>query len=673
MSLVTISLLLGIPGAAPGTANSSPPAQMLVDYFEAMCQPAPFAARSGSDFERHRQATRKKLLHCVGLNPLPERVPLNIRMSEPLTHPWCTVRRVYFQLWPGVSASALLYTPEMPPHSRAPAVLSPHGHWTDGNRHPDVQRRCLTLARAGYVVLSTGQYHYEDLPIGISHQTVMIWNNMRALDALESLDEVDAQRIGVCGASGGGLQTQMLTALDPRVKAAVIVGLTCDFREILFPYQPHCDCNHYPNVMQFTDAPEISALACPTPVLYLTMNDWTGHFMKDNFPTIKALYDEHGASDHVQCIYEPTPHAYDRSKRAITYSWMDQHLRSTPGATIEEPESVETFPPEALAALALDSADEGDFTPVSRQYKERFGYTAPDFESKEDLQAYCRSLKETLPTLLGLPHALPPTPVTTAESSTTMEGGLVLDSAAWPSEGPVHVPTAILRNQRGPARRPVVILCDAAGKEASLNRQGPGSAVDRAAHDALAVLPDIRFVGEMSFTKLAGEVGPGRMHFKPASPLGMPGDSASQVKGLTRAWQRNAIVWGRPIPGMACTDILSVLSGVARRDDADMTGLAIVARGSGNMAIAALFAAVIDPRIAEVDLDFMGCCFSNGKLPTVPFVLRHGDLLQWGALLADRRLTLRNLPPEAGDPGWLRNVFNVMGNPDGLIIANDDR
>jgi hypothetical protein len=72
------------------------------------------------------------------------------------------------------------------------------------------------------------------------------------------LPEVDQGRIGVCGESGGGLQTQMLVALDRRVKAATVVGMTSPLREILFPYNAHCGCNHFPGIMRYTDMPELS-------------------------------------------------------------------------------------------------------------------------------------------------------------------------------------------------------------------------------------------------------------------------------------------------------------------------------------------------------------------------------------------------------------------------------
>jgi hypothetical protein len=76
-------------------------------------------------------------------------------------------------------------------------------------------------------------------------------------------------------------------------------------------------------------------------------------------------------------------------------------------------------------------------------------------------------------------------------------------------------------------------------------------------------------------------------------------------------------------------------------------------------------------RITSVDVDLARACFENGKLPPVPFVLQHGDVLEWAALLADRKLTLRSPPPEAGDPRWLKRVFRTTGNSEDLTITGD--
>ena len=155
-------LFVSLPAAVAEDAPFDLPGRLQA-YFEEMATAKPFVVRAGDDWESHRRALREFLLDCAGLRPLPARVPLDVRMSEPLDHPWCTVRRVSYQLWPGVYATGLLFMPKQLPAQPTPAMLCPHGHWGGGNAHPAVQTRCLNLARLGYVTFSSTQHHFEDL------------------------------------------------------------------------------------------------------------------------------------------------------------------------------------------------------------------------------------------------------------------------------------------------------------------------------------------------------------------------------------------------------------------------------------------------------------------------------------------------------------------------------
>ncbi|MBM4046200.1 MAG: hypothetical protein FJ279_13900 [Planctomycetes bacterium] len=539
----------------------------------------------------------------------------------------------------------------------APAVLCPHGHWQNGNAHPDVQARCLALAKLGYVVFSPTQNHYEDPALGISHQTLMIWNNIRALDLLESLPEVDKARIGVTGASGGGLQTQMLVALDPRVRAATIVGMTCDYREILFPGAVHCGCNHFPNIMRHTDEPELSALGLPCPVQYLTMNDWTRTFEQANYPTVRRLYELHGLSGRTDCRYEPTAHSYDKSKRERMYAWMEKWLRGQDhGGALPEPE-VKALPVDAVVKLKADAPGNKGFSQISRIYAEKHRYVTPNITSRQDWEACRDRMRAALRELLGEPTP----PRETARFVRTEErDGLTVERVLYPSEANILVPTLILRPTAAKGQLPVVVLCDARGKDALLSEMGENSPTEQARRGALVVLPDVRFIGELALESMAG-LSEGLLTFKPCSLV-----REGAADKFSAVWQRNALLWGRPLPGMTATDLNAVVAAVAVRPDADLESITLVARDS--LAPAALFAAAFDDRIAALEVDLAGKCFETRRPPLVPFVLRHGDVLQWSALLATRRLTLAGLPKEAGDPAWLRDVFRAVGNPDGLKL-----
>ena len=328
--------------------------QTLCAYVDAMSAPKPFVVRSGKEFQTHRDEIRRRVLECLSLSPLPERVPLDVHQGEPLDHPWCTVRRVTYQIWPNVYTDALLYMPKHFIERPAPAILSTCGHWPDGVAYQDEQRRALNFTRLGYVVLAPVQNHYEDLNIGVSHQTLIVWNNMRALDLLESLPEVDRSRIGVAGGSGGGLQSEMLVGLgfprEGRHHPRDVLRLPPDH---LLPINNHCSCNHYPGVMRFTDGPEISTLGLPAAVQYLTMNDWTFTFRQDNLPTIQKLYAANGVPDRVDCRYYNTPHIYDKAKREATYEWMERWLHGRPAGPVKEPDDSKPFPVKTIQSLTM--------------------------------------------------------------------------------------------------------------------------------------------------------------------------------------------------------------------------------------------------------------------------------------------------------------------------------
>ena len=88
--------------------------------------------------------------------------------------------------------------------------------------------------------------------------------------------------------------------------------------------------------------------------------------------------------------------------------------------------------------------------------------------------------------------------------------------------------------------------------------------------------------------------------------------------------------------------------------DANVQHVRIVTSGSGDLAIAALFAMILDPRIVDADLDFANACYEKRNLLLVPRVLLYGDIPRWAGLVRDRKLQLRNVPPEAGE-------FNARG------------
>jgi hypothetical protein len=321
-------------------------------YFDAMSDPRPYVPATLREWQARAQALRPALSRTLGLDPAPADTPLDVRVTGSLQRDGYTIDRVAYQTWPGFYATGWLYRPATLDEP-APAILNPHGHWQDGARNPTVQARLIGLARRGYVALAVDSLHVTDFPIGLCSLTVMTWNNLRGIDLLQSLPEVDGERIGCTGASGGGQQTMYAAALDDRIKATVNVCLVTHFKKILFSDErTHCECNHVPGLMALTDEPEICGLIAPRPSLYLCVTgDWTADFPTDEYPDMQRMYDLHGAGDAIDVEQWDCGHDYHAEMRSRMYAWFARHLG------IDEPSDLAEREEDLLPADTLNDLD----------------------------------------------------------------------------------------------------------------------------------------------------------------------------------------------------------------------------------------------------------------------------------------------------------------------------
>jgi hypothetical protein len=414
------------------------------------------------------------------------------------------------------------------------------------------------------------------------------------------------------------------------------------------------------------------------------MDDWTKPFKKESFPLIQKLYAANGApEDHLDCEHWHTDHCYHQPKRERTYWWMEKWLRGKKTETIEPEPKIEIIPPKTLEALTVDGAAGKGYPEISNVYRRERGYQQAKISSRSDWLAYRQSMTGTLRELLGESGKLPRQ--TTAEQiSQDVDQDLVTERWIYPSEGGIRIPAKVLHRQNATGRLPIVLICSAGDRDNPGEKEVIELARRLAMEGSLVVLPHVRFTGEYTLAKMQKLSMPDPSDLKAATPAfvsAVPGATESPWLAPTgsfgattpfdveSAWLSDSLVWGRPLPGMGTTDIQSVLDSLASRPDADMDNIRVISRQSAASAVAVLFAAVLDHRITAVDVDFQECCFAKGNLPMVPFVLQHGDVLQWAALLADRQLTIRNAPAQAGDVTWLSSVFTATGNAKGIFIS----
>lgn len=245
-----------------------------------------------------------------------------------------TVENIAIVSFPGFYITGNLYRPTNYT-GRIPAILSPHGHWEDRRFSDEVQTRAAVLARMGAMVFT-----YDMIGYGESTQTehripftllLQTWNSKRVLDYLISRDDVDSKRIGITGASGGGTQTFILTAIDDRIAASVpVVMVSAHFfggcvGESGMPI--HKSDHHQTNNV------EIAALCAPRPMMVISDgNDWTRNNPRVETPYLQRVYALYNAEHKLEPVHLPTEmHDYGYNKRAPMYLFFAHHLGLSAG------------------------------------------------------------------------------------------------------------------------------------------------------------------------------------------------------------------------------------------------------------------------------------------------------------------------------------------------------
>jgi dienelactone hydrolase len=295
-------------------------------------------------WETYGAHVRIRMQDALNLSPWPKRTPLKAVIRDRRTYDGYSVENVAFESIPGYYVTGNLYRPlaAKPPYA---AVLSTHGHYRkiekpeDYDAHarfsPAMQARCAMLARMGAVVFSIDMFAAGESMAFFGQEahkqtvalTLQTWNAMRAVDFLTSLEGVDAGRIAVSGESGGGTQSFLLTALDPRIAVSAPVVMVSSY------FFGGCTCESglpiHRSADHFVNNAMIAALAAPRPLLLVSNGkDWTAHNPQIEFPFVQKIYGYYGAADRTANVHLPEEgHDYGPSKRAAVYRFFAQHLK----------------------------------------------------------------------------------------------------------------------------------------------------------------------------------------------------------------------------------------------------------------------------------------------------------------------------------------------------------
>jgi len=387
----------------PTVLNGERPADRRLEPLRHLNSYFPFSPAENPEAWRDRaKQVRNRMLVSLGLWPLPTRLPLQPVIHGLIDRGDYTVESVYFESMPGFFVTGNLYRPKEI-SGKVPGVVCPHGHWPDGRFHAKsddemirdvarggetffaggrnpVQARCVGLARLGCIVLQYDMLGYaenDQLSFELVHRfakqleemnTLENWglfstqaeahcqsamglqayNSMRALDFLCGLPEVDASRLGVTGASGGGTQTFILCGIDDRPAVAFPAVM------VSTAMQGGCTCENASGLRVGTGNVEMAALFAPKPLLLSAADDWTVEMETKGFPELQAHYEMMGAPDNVMLVNRTEfKHNYNTVSRHAMYHWFNKHL----GLGLPEPIEERDYLPFSVNELSVWNGD----------------------------------------------------------------------------------------------------------------------------------------------------------------------------------------------------------------------------------------------------------------------------------------------------------------------------
>ena len=301
-----------------------------------------------SDWEAAKDQRRTEFLEMMGLQGKPfegKRSPLNVTKTGVIQKKGYRIEKLYYESLPGLYVPANLYIPD-DIKKPVPAILYVCGHSHTQKHH--YQAHAKSFAQNGFVVLiietiqrgevkgehlgaeSLGWFHWYSK--GYNPGGVEIWNGIRGLDLLSELPEVDKDRLGVTGISGGGSQSWYLPVADPRIKAAAAVagagsleGQICQ-KSI----DDHCDCMMPINTYG-VDLTDVGALIAPRPFMIAqTTQDqyYSIEAVRTLYDKIKPVYNWYGKAENLSMVEAPGAHSYGVNEefRSIILSFFIKEL-----------------------------------------------------------------------------------------------------------------------------------------------------------------------------------------------------------------------------------------------------------------------------------------------------------------------------------------------------------
>jgi len=612
--------------------------------------------RTAAQVEKRNRFVREKFLEMI--HGLPERTPLNPVVVRSHERNGYRVENVMFQSRPDFWVTGNLYVPTTG-KGPFPGIISPCGHYPRARMEPEYQYAYMNMVKAGFVVLAydpigqgerrqywnpqtgetevaTASTYEHSMPgqvlllMGEDLTHYRVWDGIRAIDYLLTRPEVDPEKIGCAGHSGGGTLTMFISVADERVRCAVVneggTGhrwpVTVDGGRI---GPSDVEQNVFPAAIYGIDICDLLTAIAPRPLL-TTIENYNPRF-NSAAEHIKKRYEQLGVPERYATEEATDPHSWTPKLRLATTNWFCRWFYGKPGPATEpefQAEQDQILYCTPNGSIRYSQQGQTIFSlMLRRQQHLPPPRKLPSMAS--EVAAYRAEMVEEIQKVIR--YKRPEYPLSVRHLVTTPRKDYKVEKLEFISEPGIYIPTWVFVPDKRDRQGRAILYVHEAGKE--VQGQEFGLFERLTLGGALVIAVDVRGVGATRY-----------------GDDGRPGLFGHLFNAETAfsymAWYMDECLFG-----MRVQDVVRSVDFALSRPDVNKENLRVVGRGAG--ALWVLYAAALDSRIVDAVAD--GGLVSYRSLAQVDRylhgahlfirdVLLHFDLPQVAAAVADRKLTL---------------------------------
>ena len=606
------------------------------------------ALETEAQWDTYREKTRGKLRDIIG--PFPAKTPLNTRITGIIERPDFTVEKIIYESQPGFHVTAVLLLPKNL-EEPAPAVIYTSGHTSNGFRAEAYQRKMINLVKKGFAVLAfdpvgqgerlqyfdeesgqsviggpTNEHSYPGAQMfltGSSLARYMIWDGIRSIDFLRTRNEVDPDRIGITGRSGGGTQSSYIAAMDDRIAASAPENYITSLKYLLKSIGPQdAEQNFYHGIATGIDHADLILTHAPKPAIIIatTRDFFSIQGARETCAEVKRFYEISGKTDHFSMVEDDHGHGSTPSNRKAMYAFFQKHLNN-PGSN--EDLQVEIFSDKELQVTETGqvvTSFEGE-TLFTLHARHTGGLIDQLEENRQNPYSHSKRVTQQASVLSGYREP-------NEQSPAVFTGRYVrenhdVEKYYIQGEGDYPVPYLMFR-PHNPNNRWIVYL-HPDGKEAEA-----GGELFRLAEQGYSIVaPDLPGTGELGNGSLRGDSFIGQVSYNKFFA---------------------AVQTGRSITGLRAGDTNRLIAAVLSKEEVSADDITIMA--GSTMTPVAIHSAAFNQNISSIILmepliSFESIVMNKEYHPEwvhsmVPGILKAYDLPDLAAALAPRRLLIIN-------------------------------